>query len=756
MTAKNKCTKLITKLDQVPFSFNINVKDLTQRQAKILLLKLRREYECQEYEHHEEIKRYFNLTTYLHYVCRNVNEAKQYNREALKLDPEGIVALGNKAWMHYRENNNNEDLKKLVNIIKKVEALCSNREKFLVAKSEIAYSYARFGMMYYKQAESIYQEVLAEVTDGDKLPTVLWQYGCGLLNRRILAQAIYGFKENAQENEGRIMRAACLLFKVATNGKYYRLVARAWAELGNLTFAQKRNPKWKTLIPTELTVLSADRMFKYAVSTNRQISDTPVLEQCANHFKRLRKYDKCEILLRNALRRKKSSRAYQWLAEVLKVQFMEKLNPRNEGPLNWLPDCVKTREILQTYNAAIETEQNLTAMGRKGTFLMEMGKIMEAVDVFENLYSLVNTTEVQPEEFDHNVRVFCQINLAKCLLCLSIDDETTTLAKHFLRFSIDMAVSVRRNREQSRNHTENQSPATSSMTKPEFDGPELPRLSKLLKHAVEEMWKLIRESKKTIESMIDEIALCTLTEDTDRVSQLCREIEGMNIDTVDQFKFVQVLIRNRKFGKGLFYLHQMIISGTWPQEMNEFAIESYVDGAMDALNKDEWDSAGSILREAFDLKFPKEGITSKGKHLDIFVFANECKRDVTWSLQNIFGHLTKLQIASCFDMMHSGLISKSIEKNIEQSSIIAILLDEGDLTDSDPDSTCFQWLVESIQLMQRDCKEQKVLIVITLSERIVIPSCLRNVSRLVLTEPLHNVQEWMHNFFRHTLIQKDL
>ncbi|KAL3879676.1 hypothetical protein ACJMK2_031963 [Sinanodonta woodiana] len=752
MTANNEDTKIITRLELVPFSFSLNIKHLTQRQAKILLLKLRREYECQEYELPEEIKRYYNLTTYLNYVCRNVDEAKLCNKEALEMDPEGIVALGNKAWMLHRENNSNEDLNELVNIIEKVEALCSNREKFLVAKSEIAYSYARFGIMYYKQAESMYQEVLMQVTDEDKLPTVLWQYGCGLLNRRILAQKIYGFKENVLEHNERIARAADLLFKVAKNGTSDRLMARAWAELGNLTFAQKGNPKWKTLIPADLKFTSPDQMFEFAVATNNKISDIPVLEQCANHFKRIRKYDECKRLLRNALSGKKSSRAYQWLAEVLKIQFMVKIKP-TKGPLNLIPDCAETREILQIYDAAIETQQNFTVMGHKGKFLMEMGKIMEAVDVFENLYSLVNTTEIQPEECDHNVKVFCQIYLAKCLLRLSSDEETITYAKDLLRFAIEMTVSVQRKSRLYRNGTDNQSPTTSSLTKSELDDHELPKLSKLLKDAVEEMRKLIQKGEKTKESKFDEIALCALTHDPDRVFELCREIERMNIDTGDQLKFAQVLIQNGNFGKGLFHLNQMIICGTWPQEMNEFAIGAHVDGAMHALKNDDLDLTGARLRAAFDLKFPKEDSTTRRDNLDIFLIANECKRDSTWKLQEEFCHLTKLEIASCFDIIQAGLILKSIEKSIEQSSIIAILLGEGDLTNPDPESTYFQWLVDSVRLMQMNCKEQKVLIAITLSDLIMIPSCLKNVSRLVLIEPIQNKQEWMHAFFRQTLLK---
>ncbi|KAL3879668.1 hypothetical protein ACJMK2_031955 [Sinanodonta woodiana] len=750
MTAKNEDTKLITRLESVPFSFRLNIKNLTQRQAKILLLKLQREYHCQEYEHHEEIKRYYNLITYLHYVCRNVVEAKQCNIEALKIDPHSIVALGNKAWMHYRENNNNEDLNEFLNMIEKVEKLRLNEERFLVAKSEMAYSYARFGMMYYKQAESIYREVLAAVTDEDKLPTVLWQYGCGLLNRRILTQKIYGLTETVEEHDERIVRAADLLFKVATNGKYYRLVARAWAELGNLTFAHKSNPKWKTLIPAKLDKESVDCMFTYATMTNKSILDIPVLEQCANHFKRIGKYAECEKLLRNALQYKESSRAYQWLAEVLKIQFMKKRNSTNEGPLRRIPDCEETREILQTYNNAIKTEQNFIAMEHKGTFLMEMGKIMEAVDVFENLYALVNAAEIQPEECDHNVKIFCQIYLANCLLRLSTDEATITCAKDLLRFSIEMTVSVRRKRQQNQNGTDNQSNATSYLTKSEFDDNELPRLSKLLKHAVEEMWKLIRKGEKTKESMLDEIALYALTDDTDRIAELCREIEGMNIGPVDQLKFAQVLIRNRNFGKGLFHVNQMIIGGTWPQEMNQFAIEAHVDGAMDALKKNDLDLTGARLRAAFDLKFLKEDITPRRENLDIFLIANECNRDSTLKLQEAFCHLTKLEITSCFDIMQAGLILKSTEKSIEQSSIIAILLGEGDLTNPDPDSTFFQLLVESAQLMQINCKEQKIVIAITLSDLIVIPSCLINVARLALNEP---IQEWMHLFFRQTLVK---
>ncbi|KAK3580447.1 hypothetical protein CHS0354_035490 [Potamilus streckersoni] len=148
-------------------SFNLHLKRLTHVQAQIVLTKLEKEAECNEYDHPEEKKRFYNLITYLHYFRRNIQEATLCNKKALDIDHESIVAHGTQAWIYYLEHDPFQNRKQVEQILKKVDELCTDRVKLVVAKSEIAYSYARFGLLYYAKAETIYEEVLNDVESKD-------------------------------------------------------------------------------------------------------------------------------------------------------------------------------------------------------------------------------------------------------------------------------------------------------------------------------------------------------------------------------------------------------------------------------------------------------------------------------------------------------------------------------------------------------------------------------------------------------------
>ncbi|KAL3879678.1 hypothetical protein ACJMK2_031965 [Sinanodonta woodiana] len=679
MATKNKDT-LLQKLENLKSSFSLKINHVTQRKLNIFLLKFKCEYDYDEYDHHEEKKRYYNLMTYLHYHLRNVEEANQYNEKALEIDPESIVALGNKAWILFKEHGNDDDFKSVEQILKQVDALCTDRVKLTVAKSEMAYSYARFGLLYYKRAVEIYEHVLND-------------YGCGLIQVRCLRQNIIHHDTTYEDT---IKCAASLLSQVANQDDNLRYKARALTELGSLANFNKASAKHvhDCGLPEE-----PHKMFSMAIQLvqDHAILDIPVLEQYAYQYNIQDRPDLSKDILLETLKVKKSPRALTLLARILYYQMKKKLKQK------CIPNNAESQEIIKLYNYAIAAG-NIAAMGYKGQLLMQMWNYKEAIEEFEKVYRLFELSDPKQEELDWKTRFLCETCHAKCLYYSSNDALSIIQAKKLLWSSIELCFDAR------------------------------------------------KERRKTPESVLEEKTMHKLVGQKDRAFHLRREIERTGMSLEQQSEMAQRLIKLHQFNEGLSLLNQMMASNTLPEELKEFTIKAYIDGAEYALKEGDFLLASRRTLLAFDMRFPDDNSNISQERLHLFLCANEQNQNVAQSVQECITRFSSLNITTCFDLMPGRLRFSSLEETMLQSSVLVILLD--DMKNDDSDSLPFNISVEMAQFIQIQNKTEKSLMIITVSDQCVIPYRLRYLPHLPLAKLFQeDTKKWIHNFFQMALLQ---
>ncbi|KAL3879670.1 hypothetical protein ACJMK2_031957 [Sinanodonta woodiana] len=682
--ADGKKFAMFTQSESLLSMFNLQLKPLTQNKAKTVLKKLQNEFVCGEYSHDEEIQRYYNLITFLHYFSRDVAEAKRANKQSLDMDHNSIVALGNQAWIHFLEYKCPAELKTIEQILTKIERLSKDKIAFAVAKSELAYSYARFGILYYTRAETLYEEVIMEVESNENVPLFLW-------------------------------KQITMIDLSAPLNKIFQ--ARAWAQLGDLAVLGKNLKKH---FPATMETLNASEMFQKANEINSKVHDVTVHEMYANHLKRLGKYDMCEEILRKTLEVKETSRANQMLAGILHQQLLKKLNGNQADS-----DSKEYKEIIKLYDSA-STSHNLAALGYKGKFLMDIGKTEEAIETFEDVYRSFQHANEEQEEFDWKMKIRCQTWHAMCLLKLRTDDHTMAKAKSLLWSVIGLFFGL---------------------------GESGNRQNKLLKDAIAVMEKMMQSRTATI-SPYEQVALCKLIGDKYRAEKLLEEIGKKETISVNQPDVVRHLIDAHAYDEGLFLLNQMLGSNNWPKEMKEFAIRAQINGAINALEKDDGNLGGTRALAAFDLRFPKKNSSIKGNHSHIFILANEGSIVLTSKVLECLGYLVNLDSASCFDLMPGSLLISTREKHMHQSDVIAILVEEGDLTNTDFDSQLFRTSVEIAQLVHMVHGEDMTLIVITASDTCNIPDRLRYLPHVSLGTLFQNSkQQWLREFLLQALLK---
>ncbi|KAL3879543.1 hypothetical protein ACJMK2_031837 [Sinanodonta woodiana] len=699
MATKNKDT-LLQKLENLTSSFILKINHVTQRKLNIFLLKFKCEYDYDEYDHQEEKKRYYNLMTYLHYHLRNVEEANQYNEKALEIDPESIVALGNKAWILFKEHGNDDDFKSVEQILKRVDALCTDRVKLAVAKSEMAYSYARFGLLYYKRAVEIYEHVLNDVKCSDNLPVFLWQYGCGLIQGRCLRQNVIHHDTTYEDT---IKCAASLLSQVANQDDNLRYKARALTELGSLANFNKASAKHvhDCGLPEE-----PHKMFSMAIQLvqDHAILDIPVLEQYAYQCNIQDQPDLSKDILLETLKVKKSPRALTLLARILYYQMKKKLKQK------CIPNNAESQEIIKLYNYAIAAG-NIAAMGYKGQLLMQMWNYKEAIEEFEKVYRLFELSDPKQEELDWKTRFLCETCHAKCLYYSSNDALSIIQAKKLLWSSIELCFDARK---------------------------ESNDKNKKMKLAVDEMLKLLSRGRKTPESVLEEKIMHKLVGQKDRAFHLRRETERTGMSLEQQSEMAQRLIKLHQFNEGLSLLNQMMASNTFPEELKEFTIKAYIDGAEYALKEGDFLLASRKTLLAFDMRFPNDNSNISQERLHLFLCANEQNQNLAQSVQECITRFSSLNITTCFDLMPGRLRFSSLEETMLQSSVLVILLD--DMKNDDSDSLLFNI--------------SKSLMIITVSDQCVIPYRLRYLPHLPLGKLFQeDTKKWIHNFFQMALLQ---
>ncbi|KAL3879666.1 hypothetical protein ACJMK2_031953 [Sinanodonta woodiana] len=611
------------------------------------------------------------------------------------MDHNNIVALGNQAWIHYLEYKCPADLKKIEQILTKIERLSKDKISHCIkTKSELAYSYARFGILYYTRADKLYEEVLKDVESSKNVPLFLWQYGCALSNKRLLycSKQVQSAEEDFDDT---FSRSTCLFFEVTKLNENKRFQARSWAQLGDLAVLGDTYCKnLKNLFPATMEILTATEIFQKACDINNQINDITVFEMCANHLKRLGQDDMCKQILRKTLQIKETSRANQMLAGILRKQLLKRKRSH--------PNSEECQKILQLYESA-SASQNLVALRYKGHFLMEIGE-KKAIKVFEDVYSSFQHESIEQEEFDWKTKILCQTMHAKCLHHLKKDAASIARAKELLWSVIGLTFGFREMRQMEHKH---------------------------IQEAIAVMKNLLQNKTISI-SLYEQVALHKLFGDKDSADKLLEQIGEEEMIIVNQPEVVRRLIDLHAYDEGLFLLNQMLQSDNWPKEMKVFAIKAQIIGAINALEKDDGNLGGSRALAAFDLRFPKKDTSCTHNHLHIFILANEGSKQLTLEILECLGDLVNLDNASCFDLMPGSSIISNLEKNMHESDVIAILLEEGDLTNTDFQSQLFRTSVEIAQLVHMVHKEDMTVIVITASDTCNIPDRLRYFPRVSL------------------------
>ncbi|KAL3879544.1 hypothetical protein ACJMK2_031966 [Sinanodonta woodiana] len=711
MAAKRKYS-LHQKSQNLQCSFNLQINILSQSKLGILLNKFKSEYDCDEYDHQEEKKRYYNLMTYLHYCLQNIEEAKQCNEMALKIDPESIVALGNKAWILFQEHGNAEDSKSIDQILQRIDVLFTDRVKLAEAKSEEAYTYARFGLLYYERAEYIYEHVLNDLICSDKLPVFLWQYGCGLIKNRLLRRNC-GYDDTRYKNT--IKRVASLFSQVANQDDNIRYKARAYAELGNLANSSRKD------VDVGGSIGDPNEMFSKAIKLlhDNDILDIPVLEQYAIYCNMQHQTHLSKQTLLETIKIRESPRALTLLSRILYNQL------KKEQKVYPIPDNNESQEILHLYDSAI-AKDDISARGYKGKILMEMGKYKQAIDEFEKVYKLLKLLDPQQIELEWETNVLCETCHAKCLYLSSNDAESIKQAKILLWSAIELSFDARMESREQNNQ---------------------------LKHPVYAMLKLLSQGPKTPESIREEIIMCELVGNTDRADKLRREIQKKGMSLAQPSDMAKRLIKLHQFNEGIFLLNQMMVSNTLPEELKEFAIEANIDGAEYALRKGNAILASRRVLSAFNIRFQNDNSYHSQEQLHIYLCANEHNQNLAHSMQESITNYSTLNITTSFDAMPGRLQFSDIEESMLQSSVLVILLDDNDMKNDDVGSRVFQISVEMAHFMHIKYKKEKSLIVITVSDQCVIPDRLSYVPYL----PLDNLfQEdnikWMHTFLQRALL----
>ncbi|KAL3879673.1 hypothetical protein ACJMK2_031960 [Sinanodonta woodiana] len=314
----------------------------------------------------------------------------------------------------------------------------------------------------------------------------------------------------------------------------------------------------------------------------------------------------------------------------------------------------------------------------------------------------------------------------KCLLHLKKDASSITRANELLWSVIGLSFGFREMRQMEHKH---------------------------IQEAIAVMKNLL-QNKTIAMSLYEKVALYKLFGDIDSADKLLQQIGEEEMIIVNQPEVVRRLIDLHAYNEGLFLLNQMLQSDNWPKEMKEFAIKAQINGAINALEKDDGNLGGTRALAAFDLRFPKKDTSCTHNHLQIFILANEGSKQLTLEILECLGDLVNLNNASCLDLMPGSLIISTLEKNMHESDVIAILLEEGDLTNIDFESQLFRTSVEIAQLVHMVHKEDMTVIVITASDTCNIPVRLRCLPRVSLGTLFQNrKQQWLREFILQSLLK---
>ena len=309
-------------ISKYPSSFDLKLTPLTKPRINSIRDKLLGKLENGFIIHEEEMQVY-NLISYLSFRLGKVDVAFDYNDRVLKQARKNGIALANRTrfnrtLLHFSESEENfYELERLYDVDNAAVTVK------IMAEGELAQSYARFGPKFHELAISKYESIFKAAPKVCNDVLLLWKHDYCLCLRRTLHLFTKPDHPNRDSNE--TIRTACMVLSEIIDTSHLQVyTARAWTELGQLTYSVERMPESFELdilecIPAQKRCDSSKDYFDIALELGR--ADFDVLEACAKVYRYYNKLKLAVRLFEEALTRRQTSLVYHHLALcVLKIE----------------------------------------------------------------------------------------------------------------------------------------------------------------------------------------------------------------------------------------------------------------------------------------------------------------------------------------------------------------------------------------------------------------------------------------------------
>lgn len=268
----------------------------------------------------EEELQVYNLISYLSFRLGKADIAFDFNKKVLQKDKSNGIALANRA----RFNRNLlyfSDAEDDVNQLERLYAIDNAAVTIKVlAEGELAYSYARFGPKFHELAISKYESIFKAAPVVRKDVLILWKYDYCLCLRRTLH--LFTIPEHPDRDSIKTIRTACeVLSEIIDISDLQVYTARAWTELGQLTYNVEKMPESLGLdilecIPAQKRCDKSKNYFDRAIELGN--NDFDVLEVCAKFYRYYNRLKLAVSLFEEALKRRQTSAGYHHLALSVK------------------------------------------------------------------------------------------------------------------------------------------------------------------------------------------------------------------------------------------------------------------------------------------------------------------------------------------------------------------------------------------------------------------------------------------------------
>lgn len=329
-------------ISKYPSSFDLEIDTLPKPRLQTVLSALTGKLDNGFVLLEEEIQVY-NLISYLSFKLGKIEDAFEFNKNALKKDRRNGIALANRARFNRFEHSffdAENDLKKLERLYSNANANVTTKR---IAEGEIAQAYARFGPKFHEKAISMYESLLQNCSHVQQRVVILWKYDYCLCLRRTLH--VFNKIEYPERDQADTLRKACVTLSeiIDSTQNLPAYTGRAWAELGQMVYQIEKNPDTFgpdifEAIPIQKRFVSrqpCQMYFKKALEFGKEDFDT--LEVCAKFMRYFRLPEDSVCLFKMALEYRQTSLAYHHMALAMKSIELNNVNEQKRQNQQWQP-----------------------------------------------------------------------------------------------------------------------------------------------------------------------------------------------------------------------------------------------------------------------------------------------------------------------------------------------------------------------------------------------------------------------------------